>query len=57
MKDNSTWDTDPSPDSGRVHTDRQDYKYKKLTEKIIDIFKRIKTYLVAVFWERFRIVQ
>jgi hypothetical protein len=34
-----------------MNTDYQDSKYKELL-KIIDIFERIKTYLVAVFREK-----
>lgn len=40
-----------------MKTDYQDSKYKELTEKIIASFERIKTYLVEVFWERFRRMQ
>ena len=46
------WDTDPSSNSGQVHTDYQDFKYRELTERIINVFYKVYNKLGYGFLEK-----
>jgi len=45
-------DADPSPNSGQVHADYKDFKYKELTDGIIKIIYRVYKRLVYDFLEK-----